>query len=145
MTIEGLSSTLADRGVVWQGSGFALIGAASLFLLSIYSEADHWSIGIYRLAVTQLSWAFVLAIALAIEGIRSMFNTTAEIRKRARDKFIAKEVKKAERRGAQQAEERFKTNLRKQGIEITPELERDVFGNGRDRKWWNRFPPFRSR
>ena len=149
MSVEGLTATLEERGLIWQGIGFALIGAASLLLLSIYSEADHWGIGIYRIAVTQLSWAFVLAIALAIERVRRMFETRTEIRKAARDEFIAKEIKKAEERGkqlgAQQAAEQFRTNLRKEGIEITPELERNVFENGRDRKWWDRFPPFRSR
>ena len=148
MSIEGLTATLEKRGLIWQGSGFALIGVGSLLVLSIYSEADHWSIGIHRLAVTQLNWAFVLAIALAIEGIRRMFETSTAIRKAARSKFIAKQVEKAERRGeergARQAAERYKANLRKQGIELTPEMERQVFGNGRDRKWCDRFPPFRS-
>ncbi|MXZ03009.1 MAG: hypothetical protein F4Y88_04855, partial [Chloroflexi bacterium] len=89
MSIEGITATLEERGLIWQGSGFAIVGAGSLFVLSVYSEADHWTIGIYRLSVTQLNWAFVLAIALAIEGIRSMFKTTTEIRKAARTKFIA--------------------------------------------------------
>ena len=52
--MDDLTATLEERGVVWQGSGFALIRAISLLLLWVYSEADHWSIGIYRLAVTQL-------------------------------------------------------------------------------------------
>ena len=149
MSIEGLTATLEERGLIWQGSGFASIGVTSLVLLSVYSEADHWSIGIYRLAVTQLNWAFVLAIALAIERVRRMFETRTEIRKAARAEFVAKEIEKAERRGeergAQQAAERYKANLRKQGIEITPEMERTVFETGDHRKWWHRFPPFRSR
>ena len=149
MSIEGLTATLEERGLIWQGSGFASIGVTSLVLLSVYSEADHWSIGIYRPAVTQLNWAFVVAIALAIERVRRMFETRTEIRKAARAEFVAKEIEKAERRGeergAQQAAERYKANLRKQGIEITPEMERHVFENGDHRKWWHRFPPFRSR
>ena len=157
MSIEGLTATLEERGLIWQGSGFASIGVTSLVLLSVYSEADHWSIGIYRLAVTQLNWAFVLAIALAIERVRRMFETRTEIRKAARAEFVAKAIEKAERRGEergklegkqlgeQQAAERYKANLRKQGIEITPEMERTVFENGDHRKWWHRFPPFRSR
>ncbi len=145
MSIEGLTATLEERGLIWQGSGFASIGAVSLVLLSVYSEADHWSIGIYRLAVTQLNWAFVVAIALAIERVRRMFETRTEIRKAARAEFVAKEIEKAEERGAQQAAERYRANLRKQGIEITPEMERHVFENGDHHKWWHRFPPFRSR
>ena len=156
MTIEDLTSTLEERGVLWQGSGFALIGAISLLLLSLYSEADHWSVGIYRLAVTQLSWAFVLAIAVAIEGIRSMFRTTTEIRKAAREKFIVKEVAKAERRGRKEGEklgeergklqaiEQVKADLREQGIELSPEAEQRLLKKVYGRKWWRRIPPFRS-
>ncbi len=152
MTIEGLTSTLEERGVLWQGSGFALIGAISLLLLSLYSEADHWSVGIYRLAVTQLSWTFVLAIAVAIEGIRKMFETRTQIRKVAREKFIAKEVAKAERRGeergrkegVQQAMEHFKADMREKGIEISLEVEQRLLKQIDGRRWWNRIPPFRS-
>ena len=138
MTIEGLTSTLEERGVVWQGSGFALIGAVSLFLLWIYSEAGHWSIEIYRLAVTQLSWAFVVAIALAIEGVRKMFETKTEIRKAARERFIAKAVEKGEKRGEQQGEqratERMKAILRKHDVELPPEAIRELFENGSSSK-----------
>ena len=130
MTIEGLTSTLEERGVVWQGSGFALIGAVSLFLLWIYSEAGHWSIEIYRLAVTQLSWAFVVAIALAIEGVRKMFETRTEIRKAARERLIAKAVEKGEKR----ATERMKAILRKHDVELTPEAIRELFENGSSSK-----------
>ncbi len=123
---------MEERGLIWQGSGFALIGASSLLVLSLYSEADHWSIGIYRLAVTQLNWAFVLAVALVIEGIRSMFKTTTEIRKAARERYIAKEVAK-----------RLKSIADEPGVVFPPELEQKLFKNGRGHKWWHHLPPFR--
>lgn len=132
MSIEGLTATLEERGLIWQGSGFALIGAGSLLVLSVYSEADHWSIGIFRLAVTQLNWAFVLAVALAIEGIRSMFKTTTEIRKAARERYIAKEVEK-----------RLKSIADEPGVVLPRELEQKLFKNGRGHKWWHHLPPFR--
>lgn len=94
MTIEELNSALEECGVVWQGSGFALVGVLSLPLLWVYSEANHWSIGIYRLAVTELNWAFVIALALVIEGIGKMFETRTAIRRAARERYIAKEVEK---------------------------------------------------
>lgn len=90
MTVESVASSLEERGIVWQAVGFAIIGAISLMLLWVYSESAHWSIGIYRLAVTQLSWAFVVAIAVIIEGLREMFKTNTEIRRAAREKAIAK-------------------------------------------------------
>ncbi len=123
MSIEGLNSALEERGVVWQGVGFALVGAVSLPLLWVYSEADHWSIGIYRLAVTQINWSFVIALALVIEGIRKMFETRTEIRRAARQKAIAKAVEKGERRAAK----RMKSLLHKHGYELPPELEQELF------------------
>ena len=148
MSIEGITATLEERGLIWQGSGFALIGAGSLLVLSIYSEADHWSIGIFRLAATQLNWAFVLSIALVIERVRKMFETREEIRKAARTKFIADQVEKAERRGIKEGEkiamERFKAELREKGVELSPEDERQLLTNGDDRKWWQHLPPFRK-
>ena len=141
MSIEEITSTLEERGVIWQAVGFALIGAGSLLMLSVYSEADHKSIGVLRLAVTQLHWAFVVAIALVIEGVRRMFETKTEIRKAARRKAI----EKAERRGAQLVLDRTKLVLREEGIELSPEVEDKLFGSGNGRRWWNRIPPFRSR
>ena len=139
--------------MAWQGGGFALIGAISLFLLWVYSEADHWSIGVYRLAVTQLNWAFVVAIAMIVEGVRQLFETRTEIRKRARQKAIAKAFAKGEKRGEkrgeklgeQRAMERIKADLREQGIELSSEVEKRLLENGRDNKWWNRVTSFRSR
>ena len=95
MTLENAASTLEERGIVWQGIGFAAFGALSLPILWIYSEADHWTIGVYRIAVTQLSWAFVVSIALIIERVRRMFETKTEIRRAAREKFIRKTREKA--------------------------------------------------
>ena len=126
MAIDGLNSAFEERGLIWQGSGFALVGAISLPLLWVYSEADHWSIGIYRLAVTQLNWAFVIALALVIEGIREMFKTNTEIRRAAREKAFAKATEKGERR----AEKRMKSILRRHGIDLPPEAERELFVNG---------------
>ena len=105
MTLESVTSTLEERGIVWQGVRFAAIGAISVPLLSIYSEADHWSIGVYSLAMTQFNWAFALAIGLVIEGVRRMFETRTEIRRAARTKAIENALKK-ERAEAEQAKKR---------------------------------------
>ncbi len=118
MTIEGAASSLEERGIVWQGIGFAMIGAISLPLLWIYSEADHWSIGVYRLAVTQLSWAFALAIAIVIEGIRRMFETRTEIRRAARAKAIAK-ARQKERRAI---EKRLRSAYEKRGMDVPTDI-----------------------
>lgn len=144
MTIEGFSSALEERGVRWQGVGFALVGAISLPLLWVYSEADHWSIGIYRLAVTQLNWAFVIALALVIESIRELFKTSTEIRRSAREKALAKAFAKGARQGEKRAIERMKAVLEEPGLELPSEVEQKLFENGRGRRWWHRLPLFPS-
>ena len=118
MTIEGAASSLEERGIVWQGVGFATIGAISLPLLWIYSDADHWSIGLYRLAVTQLSWAFALAIAIVIERVRRMFETRTEIRRAARAKAIAM-ARQKERRAI---EKRLRSAYEKRGMDVPTDI-----------------------
>ena len=108
MTMENVISTLEERGIVWQASGFAIIGAISVTLISIsvYSELDHWSIYAYRLAVTQMSWAFALAIATTIERIRKMFETRTEIvkqEKKPSQKPKCEAGKKAEKKAEKKA------------------------------------------
>lgn len=128
MAIEGVTSSLEERGIVWQGVGFAIVGAISLPLLWIYSEADHWTIGVYRIAVTQLSWAFVVAIALIIEGARGMFETRTEIRRAAREKAIANARK--------EAADQVVAELKKRGFTIPDDVVEVVSeaANGRDQK-----------
>ena len=118
MTLESATSTLEERGIVWQGIGFAAIGAISVPLLWIYSEADHWSIGAYRLALTQLNWAFALAIALVIEGVRRMFETRTEIRRAAR----AQAIEKARQKDRRAIEKRLRSAYEKRGIEVPVDI-----------------------
>ena len=143
MTIEGFA-TLEERGIVWQGIGFALIGIASLAVLSIYSESGYRAVEVYRLATTQLNWAFVVIIALIIDRGRKMFETRTEIRKAAREKAIEKARsvgrqkgheeghEEGREEGREEAEQRIRAGLRKNGIQLSPELENELFGNGRD-------------
>ena len=128
MAIEGVTSSLEERGIVWQGVGFAIVGAISLPLLWIYSEADHWTIGVYRIAVTQLSWAFVVFIALIIEGARGMFETRTEIRRAARERFVKKTREKGIAEGERRAADRIRSKLDRYGVVLPPEVEDDIFG-----------------
>ena len=122
MRIEEIASTLEERGIAWQAVGFALIGIVSVPLLWIYSEADHWTIGFYRIAVIQLNWAF--AIAVTIERLRKMFETKTEIRRAARQKAI----NEAEKRGEREALARVKSEMQKHGIQLPPEAEEAIYG-----------------
>ena len=149
MQIEEFTSTLEERGFWWQAIGFGLIGAVSVSVLSIYSDSHDTMIEVYRLAATQVQWAFVAPIVAVVERIRKMFEKKSEIRRMAREEVIAKAEERGleqglERgleqgleRGRQEGEretmERVRSDLRKQGIELTPEQERAIFhSNGRE-------------
>ena len=136
-TIENVTSTLEERGIVWQAVGFALIGIISIPILWIYSEADHWTIGFYRIAVTQLHWAFAIAIAVTIERLRKMFETKTEIRRAARQKAIAEAKEEGIEEGLDEGEhratERMMSILDKHGIQLPPEAEAEIRKNGNGR------------
>ena len=143
MQIEEFTSTLEERGFWWQAIGFGLIGAVSVTVLSIYSDSHDTMIEVYRLAATQVQWAFVAPIVATVERIRKMFEKKSEIRKMAREEVIAKAkeqgleqgLERGLERGRQEGErgamERFRSNLRKHGIQLTAEQEEDMFNGYR--------------
>lgn len=133
MTLESVTSTLEERGIVWQGVGFPTVDAISVPLLWIYSETDHWGIGFYRLVVTQLSWAFVVAIALVIERTRKMFETKTEIRRVAREKAIEEARVKGREEGERLAAEHMRSELRAEGVQLSPEAEARIFNGDNSR------------
>lgn len=128
MKIEEIRLNLEERGIVWQAVGFAAIGTLTLIVLSVYSDSPHRIIETYRIAATQLNWAYIAIIALAIEGARTMFETRTQIGQKARKKLIAKGQQEGERK----ANERTRAALLKHGIQLPPEAEKDIFNsNGR--------------
>ncbi len=151
MQIEEFTSTLEERGFWWQAIGFGLIGAISVSVLSIYSDSHDTMIEVYRLAATQVQWAFVAPIVATVERIRKMFEKKSEIRRMAREEVIAKAKEQGLERGLEQglerglqrgleqgrqegergAMERFRSNLRKHGIQLTAEQEEDMFNGYR--------------
>ena len=135
MQIEEFTSTLEERGFWWQAIGFGLIGAISVSVLSIYSDSHDTMIEVYRLAATQVQWAFVAPIVATVERIRKMFEKKSEIRRMAREEVIAKAEERGLEQGRQEGErgamERFRSNLRKHGIQLTAEQEEDMFNGYR--------------
>ena len=89
----------------------------------------------YRLAATQVQWAFVAPIVATVERIRMMFEKKSEIRRMAREEAIAKAEERGMERGLQEGErgamERFRSDLRKHGIQLTAEQEEDMFNGYR--------------
>ncbi len=137
MSIEEITLQLEERGAVWQVAAFTAIAAVSIPILSIYSDSQYWVIEYHRVAVTQMQWALIPAIIFAVEGVRSMFETKTTIRRRAIRKAIAEGEARGEARGEERGEargernaaERIRAELLESGVEITPEIEKRVFGN----------------
>ena len=133
MQMEEITLALRERGAVWQAVGFAALGAASTSVLSVYSDSDHWIMSTYRIGATQQQWAFLAIIALAIEGVRTMFEKATEIRRRYSAKADAKAEAKGRTEGKQEERERFRAEFLKRGIELTEEDEKALFNpNGRE-------------
>ena len=145
MTIEEITLQLEERGVVWQATVFAAIAAVSIPLLSIYSDSQYWAIEYHRVAVTQLHWAIIPPIVLAVEGVRKMFETKTTIRRRAIRKAVSDGREKGREEGfikgreegfikgreegQTESAERIRAELLENGVELTPEIEKRIFGN----------------
>ena len=153
MTIEEITLQLEERGVVWQATTFAAIAAVSIPLLSIYSDSQYWAIEYHRVAVTQMHWAIVAPIVVAVEGVRKMFETKTTIRRRAirkaMDESNAKGREegivvgreegivvgreegfiKGREEGQTESAERIRAELLENGVELTPEIEKRIFGS----------------
>ena len=141
MQMEEITATLRERGAVWQAIGFAVLGAASTSVLSVYSDSDHWIMATYRIGATQQQWAFFAIIALAIEGVRTVFEKATEIRRRYSVKADAKAEAKGRvlgrdegiALGRDEERQRFRVELRKRGIKLTKEDQEALFNpNSRD-------------
>ena len=134
MQIEEITSSLKQRGAVWQAIGFAVVGTASVAALWVYSDSDHWIAGTYRLAATQINWAYFGIIALSIEGVRIVFEKATEIRRRYSAKADAKAMEKGREEGEREALARVRSEMQKRGIKLTKEDEDALFNpNGHSR------------
>ena len=149
MQVEEITSSLKQRGAIWQAVGFAVVGTASVAALWVYSDSDHWIAGTYRLASTQMNWAYFGIVALAIEGARVVFEKATEIRRRYSAKADAKAEAKGEAKGMAKGREegrqlgreegeretlaRVRSEMLKRGIRLTREDEEAIFNrNGHD-------------
>lgn len=75
------------------------------------------------------------AVAVAIERIGKMFETTAEIRRAARSKFKVMDREKYERRLLNG----LFVVLREEGIELSRDAERKLLDEFGGLKWWHRW------
>ncbi len=131
MRVEEITSSLKQRGAIWQAAGFAVVGTASVAALSVYSDSDHWIVGTYQLAATQINWAYFGIIALSIEGVRIVFEKATEIRRRYAAKADAKAMEKGLVKGREEGERealaRVRSEMLKRGFKLTKEDEDALF------------------
>ncbi len=153
MQVEDVTSSLKQRGAVWQAVGFAAVGTATAAALWVYSDSHHWMFGTYKLAATQINWAYFGIIALAIEGARIVFEKATEIRRRYSAKADAKAEAKGEAKGREdglvkgreeglvqgreegerEALAHVRSEMLKRGIRLTKEDEEAIFNrNGHE-------------
>ena len=118
---------IKQRGAIWQAAGFAAVGTTSVAALWVYSDSDHWIVGTYRLAATQINWAYFGIIALSIEGVRIVFEKATEIRRRYSEKADAKAMEKGRAEGEREALARVRSEMLKRGIKLTKEDEDALF------------------
>ena len=90
-----MATDLSERGIGFQASGFAVVGFASVALLQVFSDSNHWLYKGFQTAVTQLHWAFLVPLAALFDWGRKMFETRQAIRDAALQNRIATEVKQA--------------------------------------------------
>ena len=149
MNLEEITLKLEERGVVWHGVAFALVGIATTMVLAIYSESDFLAIIALRLIATQLHWAFIPIIVIIVERIRKMFETRTQIRREATMKALAESrqegredgirigeergevrgIRIGEERGERRSVERIRAELLESGVELSPEIEERIFGS----------------
>ncbi len=137
MNLEEITLKLEERGVVWHGVAFALVGVVTTMVLAIYSESDFLAIIALRLIATQLHWAFIPIIVIIVERIRKMFETRTQIRREATLKALAEREERGirigeergEKRGERKTLERVRAELLEGGVELSPEIEERVFGS----------------
>ena len=145
MNLEEITLKLEERGVVWHGVAFALVGIVTTMVLAIYSESDFLAIIALRLIATQLHWAFIPIIVIIVERIRKMFETRTQIRREATMKALAESRQEGEERGEKRGIrigeergevrgerktlERVRAELLEGGVELSPEIEERIFGS----------------
>ena len=117
---------LGDRGIGVQAAGFSIVGCVCLSVLQLWSGSDHFLYLWFETAVTKLYWAFVVPLAATFDWGRKMFEKGKAIREAKKAEILEKARLKALREERQ----RIKTEMERNGIPITPEIEAILSGDG---------------
>ena len=85
MALQDNRVNLGSRGIGFQAVGFAAVGGLSVALLYGFAGSDHWMYQAFELCVVKLYWAFVAPLAAIFDGVRKVFETRGELRRRMRE------------------------------------------------------------
>ena len=121
---------LGDRGIGVQAAGFVIVGCVCLAVLQVWSGSDHFLYLWFETAVTKLYWAFVVPLAATFDWGRKMFEKGKAIREAKKAEILEKARLKARREALQEERQRIKTEMERNGIPITPEIEAILSGDG---------------
>ncbi len=112
-----LSEGLTDRGIGVQATGFIIVGCASLAVLQLGSDSEHFAYLWFETAATKLYWAFVVPLAATFDWGRKMFEKGKAIREAKKAQMLAKERL------------RIKAEMERMGIPVTAEMEAILSGD----------------
>ena len=118
------SGALADRGVGWQASGFALTGIACLAILRVFDGSSSWQYEWFEAASVRLYWAFIVPLAALFDGGRKLFEKGKAIREAQK----ARMVEKARREGEKKERARIMKELEAGGVKLPPIVAEAVLG-----------------
>ena len=94
-TSTSTTGTLADRGVGWQATGFAVTGLASLAILKTFDGSEIWLYQWFETAAVDLYWAFLVPLAVLFDGGRRLFEKGKAIREAQKARMVEKARQKA--------------------------------------------------
>ncbi len=112
---------LDERDIVWQVTGFAIVGVVATAALAIYSGTDNVPFRFLDVATSKLSWAFVPTLAFVFDWSRDMFRTKTEIREAARQKVREE--------GAKEEGDRIRELLKSDGVVLPPDVAEEIFNH----------------
>ena len=116
--------TLADRGIGWQATGFALTGIACVVILQVFEGSSSWPYEWFEAASVQLYWAFLVPLAALFDGGRKLFEKGKAIREAKK----AEIREKGRREGEERERQRIMKELEAHGIHLPPTVAEAVLG-----------------
>lgn len=120
---------LADRGIGFQASGFALVWLVSTAILELFQGSGHWLYQWFETATVDTYWSALVPSGALFDWVRKMFERGKAIREAKKAEIEEKAVRRGIEQGRQQAREQFRELLKQHGIALTPEVESAMFGD----------------